>query len=229
MEKIAVKDLIRFYRKNDGPRVTFINNLRNKAIPKIDKDEKSEGGDYWISCTSAVATIFKTGDKNYIGEKNMELQQRIDAAFHKVTKDRFQKNIDVLSQFEDFDFETIKPSVEVKYLKKSDDKSILLIKGVPVHISPNHVFSFSEKDNNEIGAVWFVAMKDGFTKSELAIFTEVLYSYLLKHYSRDFKIRPEYCSAVDMYKAQFVNYNHILNQNVFSSLDKSIDEFKRFI
>jgi len=205
-----------------------MNNLKKKDFPDIEKENDSTG-DYWISCTSALATIFKTNNKDFIREKNEYLQLKINAASDLRTKNRFQKNIDLLSRFEDFDFNNIKPDCELKYLKKSDDKSILKISGLPVYANPSHVFSFSKEEEHEIGAVWFIAKKDGFSKNELAMFADVLYRYLSIHYSADYKVNLNYCVAIDVYKTQYVNYKQILNNDLNSSLEETIDEFMSFL
>jgi len=228
MEKVTIKNLVDFIRKNDKTRITFMNNLKKSDTPDVEKDSES-GGDYWISCTSALAHIFETNNKDFIREKNEFLQHKIDATSDLRTKDRFQKNIDLLSHFEDFDFNNIKPNYVLKYLKKSDEKAILKISGLPVHVNPNHVFTFSKNDEYEIGAVWFIAKKGGFSKTELAMFTDVLFRYLLIHYSTDFKINPNYCVAIDVYKTQLVNYKQILNNDISSNLDNAITEFLSFM
>ncbi|MHB9140860.1 MAG: hypothetical protein ACYC25_03175 [Paludibacter sp.] len=229
MKKIAIGDLIKFNRKkNDDTKFTLVNNLKKKEVPDVEKEADS-GGDYWVSCTSALAYIFKTDDKDFIHEKRNNLLRMIENSTYKVTKDRFQLNIDMLVPFEDFEFNDIKPSTDLQYLKKSDDKSIIQINGLPIYLKPSHVYSFSLSDEHEVGAVWFVAIKGGFTTSELAIFCDVLHRYLHIHYSDHYRINTNYCTVVDVFKTQWINYSQILNNNVISLLEESLEDLKRFL
>jgi len=228
MEKLRIIDLIKFLRKEPNPRRTFVNNLIKKET-KIKDPDKKEGGDYWISCTSTLANIFKTGDKNLIQLKCDEIQQKIETVDRPQTKGQYQANIDMLVKFEDFDFYTIKPQAEITILKKADDQSILQIRNFPIKVDPNHVFNFSLNEENEIGAVWFISIIEGLTLSELAIFTDIIYRYLHQHYAQHYKINPDYCIAVDVDKVQWLSYKNNINENVISKLEDSIDEFKKYL
>jgi len=227
MEKITIKKLIEFRRKSDKSRLTLMTNLRKEKAPGIEKP-KDTGGDYWISCISALGKIFLTNDKDFIREKIDYLQTKIDAASDLRTKQRFQKNIDLLVCFEDFDFSSIRPTEKLTYHKKQDDKAILLINDLPLYVNPYHVFSFSNKGINEVGAVWFIAQKNGFTTGELGMFCDVLHRYLVTHFSEDYIINPAYCIAVDIFKCQSINYTHIQSSDIVSFLDSTIEEFRNF-
>ena len=228
MEKLRIIDLIKFIRKEPNPRRTFVNNLM-KAETKIKDPDNNEGGDYWISCTSTLANIFKTDDKNLIQLKCDEIQQKIETVDRAQTKGQYQANIDMLAKFEDFDFYCIKPKAEIIILKKTDDQSILQIRNIPIKVDPHHVFNFSLNEEKEIGAVWFITIKNGLTRSEIAMFTDVIYRYLYQHYAQHYKINPNYCIAVDVDKVQWLSYNNNLNQEVISKLEDSIDEFKKYL
>ena len=55
MKKLSIKEIIEFSGKSDKSKKTFALNL------KIDKQKKDSegGGDYWISCLSAISSGFK--------------------------------------------------------------------------------------------------------------------------------------------------------------------------
>jgi len=228
MEKLRIIDLIKFLRKEPNPRRTFVNKLI-KAETRIKDPDKKKGGDYWISCTSTLANIFKTGDKNLIQLKCDEIQQKMETVDRPQTKIQYQANIDMLVKFEDFDFYTIKPQAEITILKKADDLSILQIRNFPIKVDPQHVFNFSLNEENEIGAVWFISIQEGLTNSELAMFTDVIYRYLHQHYAQHYKINPDYCIAVDVDKVQWLSCKDDINENVISKLEDSIDEFKKYL
>ena len=176
MEKITIKNLIDFRRKSERSKKTFAYNL------KLEKksDDSLGGGDYWISCLSSISNVFKYGEIDYLRNKIDLLKEKIDVSNDKRIKIQFQRNIDILFGFEDFDFKTIRPKADLKFLKKPNDKALIDIKGYPVQAKPHHVFSFSKKGSDEIGAVWFIAKLDGYKKSELGMFADILYRYLEK-------------------------------------------------
>ena len=53
----------------------------------------------------------------------------------------------------------------MEFYKKPDLISIIDINGLPIQAKPQHVFSFSNNENEEVGAVWFVAKLDGYKKN----------------------------------------------------------------
>jgi len=223
MEKIRVKELIKFRRKSERSRITLVNNLKSNNSPENDS---SSGGDYWISCLSAIANTFKYYNIELLNEKIDLLTEKIKVTDDKRIKDQFQRNIDVLYNFGDFDFQDSKPDAKLTYLKKPTIKSILDIKGLPIQAKPDHVFTFSINKSEEIGAVWFIAQLNGFERGELGMFTDILYRYLDKHYSKDFYVNSSYCIAVDVNKAQRVSYKDIEDGKIPMLLDQTIDDIK---
>lgn len=220
MDKIRIKDLIEFRNKKDGPRKTFVNNLKKEKQKKQDGD----GGDYWITSLSAISNTFRHNNTDFLQEKIDDLQEKIVVANHKNTKDQYKRNIDILIGFKEYDLDQIRPDADLKFHKKPNDKSLINIKGIPVQAWPHHVFSFSINDSDEIGAVWFVTKLTGFKTSELGMFADILFRYLDTHYSKDFYVNPDYCIAVNASNGQEVNYQDILNGDVPVLIDSTIDE-----
>ena len=223
MEKISIKNIIDFRRKSQKSKVTFVNNL-NKP-----KKLNESGGDYWISCLSAISNSFKYKSNINITEKIDELEYGIDSTPHKITKTMYQRNIDILYNFEDYDFTILKPTTELTFLKKPKSISVLNIHGLLVQILPNHVYSFEENGARYIGAIWFVAKLDGYSKGEIALFTEGIYKYLEVNHSDEYLIHPKYCIAIDAYSCTEVNYLEILSNKNLKSLDISVDLIKALI
>lgn len=224
MEKITVKELIKFRGKNDRTKITFVKNLNKEKIKSTD----SSGGDYWISCLSAIRNTFKSGNTDLLDEKISMLSDKIKAEEDQKNKDQFQKNLDIVNNFKDYDFQHLKPNVDLTFLTQPKDRAIINIKGFPIEAKPCHIFTFSNNNSEEIAGIWFVAQKDGFKKSELGMFTDILYRYLDKHYSKDFYINPVYCIAVDLYNGQEVNYSEIKDGKIPILIDSTLDEFKEF-
>lgn len=226
MKKISVDNLIEFRRKkSDSTKFTFLHKTQKEKIKKPGET----GGHYWVCCLSAANKVFKTDDKNFLNLKVNELQGWIEETDHEGTKIRWQQSINMISNLEDYDFKSIKPSSEITLLKKPGDKSILKINDLLIEADPHHVFSFKNDDFEEIGAVWFVAKKDGFKKSELAMFCDIMYRYLMITFSEKFKISPKYCIAVDLFNAQDVNYSQLLNGDINYLLDSTIDDVKNVL
>lgn len=224
MKKVTVKNLIEFRSKNDRTKITFVNNLKVEKK----KSEDGGGGDYWISCLWAIRNTFTSGNKDLLDEKIDLLKSKIKFLEIKRIKDQFQRNIDIISNFKDYDFEHLKPTEDLKFLKQTKNQTILIIKNFPIEAKPCHIFSFSKNNSEEIGGVWFVAQLKGFSKSELSMFSDILYRYLEKHYSKKFYVNPDYCIAVDLYNGQEINYTEIQNGKVPILIDSTLDDLRKF-
>lgn len=222
MKKITIKNLIEFRYKNERTRITYVNNLKKEK----EKSKNSSGGDYWISGLSAIRNTFKYNNKELLDEKISELIDKIRVTENKRVKDQFQRNIDILNNFKDFDFKHLKPISDLTFLKQPKIKSLLDIKGFKIEAKPCLIYTFSENNSEEIGGVWFVAKLNGFEKNELGMFVDMLYRYLDKHYSKDFYINPNYCVAVDLFNGREVHYSEIESGKVPILIDSIIDEIK---
>ena len=77
-----------------------------------------------------------------------------------------------------------------------------------------------------MGVVWFVAKLNGYTKSELALFTDILFRYLNEFFSNDNEINPSYCIAVDVVTGEKVSYEDIQNGDVLSQMEATVNEIK---
>lgn len=223
MKKVTVKNLIEFRGKNERTRITFVNNLKKEKK----KSEDASGGDYWISCLSAIRNLFKYDNEDLLDDKISELVEKIKVTEIKRIKDQFKRNIDILNNFKEYEIQHLKPNVDLSFLKQPKAKSLLDIKGLPIEAKPCHIYKFSENKSEEIGGIWFIAKLKGFKKSELGMFTDILYRYLDKHYSKDLYVNPDYCIAVDLFNAQEVNYSDIQNGNIPILIDSTLDELKK--
>jgi len=223
MEKVRIIDLVKFRRKTERSKKTFANNLKSWQKQKNDKSS----GDYWISCLSTISNVFKFNNKALLKEKIDLLSSKIEATNDKRVKNRFQRNLDIVASFEDFDFEELKPEAELKFQNKPRKESILDIKDFPLQAKPDHVFTFSINGSDEIGAIWFIAQIGGFDKVELGMFADIIYRYLEKNYSKDYFVNSTYCTAVDVFKGQKVCYKDIENGKIPVVIEQTIDEIKR--
>lgn len=224
MKKITVKNVVEFRRTDEKKRLAFLNSLLREKRAADD----GGGGDYWVSCLSAISNILLDKDKRRIGGKIAELEERIEETDHKGTKTRWQRNIDILYNFEDFDFDSLRPE-DIHQLKKPVAISLVDIEDFPIECKPNFVFWFENDGFREIGATWFIAKLGGYKKSELGMFADIMHRYLVANYSDDYKINAEYCVAVDLVNAREVRYSQILTDEIKPLLGKTISEMRKLL
>lgn len=225
MEKISLKNLINFRNKSDRSKKSFASNLTKEKIAS----NKSNGGDYWISCLSSIRNSFKCNNVHLLDEKIHLLITKINATKAQKTKNQFQRNIDIINAFKDFDKSGLKPNSDIVFLKQPRAHSIITIGGFPIQVKPCFIYTFSENYSEEIGGIWFIAKLNGFRKGELGMFADLIYRYLIKHYSKRFFVNPDYCIAIDLFNVQQVNFSEIKNTKITTLIDKTIDEIKSLL
>lgn len=232
MEKLTIKNLIEFRRRQEKNRKGYLNSLENKERKsKENKEEKQKGGggDYWISCLSTLENVFKENKKNLIQEKINELQIKFNLEDRPQFKNGYLANINILNGFGDFDFEEIRPLEEITILHQHKDKEILDLNSLPIKANPSIIFSFKKDDFTEIGAISFIAQKGGFKNSELGIFTETYYRYLEYNFSKDYKINTKFIIAVDAVDIKIIRYSDILKGDLLPLLEAIIEDIKTLL
>lgn len=223
MQNLTGQKLVNFKRLPQARRQTYANNLK-KPVEKTES-----GGDYWISSISAITSACKSNDTKIIINKIDFLIDQHKATSYKRTKDMYQRNIDILSGYKDYDFSKLKPKKMVGFEIKSNSKSTLTIKGLSLQVFPSHVYTYKNDQTHEVGAVWFIAKLGGFKNDELEIFTELLYRYLLINYAEKYAINPAYCIAVDVVTNKESKYSKIINSESESILDATLSDLKRHL
>lgn len=227
MEKIKIKELIEFKRKSsEKSQKNFAHNLKNRKVIENKKEDKKPGGDYWVQSSSCIQNVFKYNDTKFYDEKITDVLNQINASEVEKTKNRFAKNIKILINFKDFDLLDLRPATKINFETINKESTVIDLHGLPLYINPNLIFSFEKNDKKNIGALYLVAQIDGFKKSELGVFCEVLYNYLVKNYAQEFQIIPEYCLAVDTFDAQKVSYQDLLNGEIPFLLESIIQDIK---
>lgn len=225
MKKLSVKDLVTFRNKSDRAKQNFANNI------KVDKQKipVEGGGDYWITCLSAISNSYKLNSLQPIVNKKDELEGKLETAENRKTKDMYRRNIKILSNYETFDFTPLRPTNELIFLKKKKDNYILVIKEIPIQVKPHYVFSFINNGVNEVGAIWFIAKLNGFKIDDLGMFADILYKYLNTHFSEQYTVSYKYCIAVDVFNSREVNYLQIENNEVSEILDSTLIAIKALL
>lgn len=225
MEKLSIKRIIEFRSKSDKAKKSFATAIMvNKA-----KVETESGGDYWISCLSAINNSFKSNDVQSIIDKRNELEDKYKNTEYRRTKTMYRRNIDILSNYKDVDLKKWRPPKKTKFLKKHKEDSVLTIEGLQVLATPRHVFTFERNDIEEIGAIWFIAKLNGFKKDELGMFADILYRYLKTHFSKDYNVNAKYCIAVDVFTNAEVSYSQLEKGQISITLDSTLDAIKKLL
>lgn len=227
MRKLNIKELVKFKRSTDRVKQNFALNLKlNKAKVETDSDSR---GDYWVTSTSAIINSFKAKDLQFIRDKKSELEAKYEAVTVKKSKDMYERNIKILYGFEDIDSNGWRPDSKIKFLPQPRRNQVVTIDGLQLQLIPSCVFEFDKDGQKEIGAVWFIAQKDGFSKVELGMFVDMLWRYLNTYFAKDHVINLQYCIAVDTCKGQSINYLQLTENGVPMILDSTIQEIKKLM
>lgn len=224
MKTLTVSKVVDFTRKSDRGKQGFVKNLLHEDV------KKSEGGgDYWVSCISSISNSYKNNNVEFINNKRFELEEKLEKTDFERTQNMYKANIAVLYKFENHNFRIEMPNKKLFFIKQHKCNQILTLKGLQLKTTPQLVYSFQNSDTEEIGAIWFVAKKDGYKKNELGMFTELLYKYLENNFSDDFILNPNFCFTVDVESTRSVSYTQLLNREVPWLLDKTISEIKKIM
>lgn len=228
MKKISISNVVEFQRKSPKSQLNFLINIlktKSKSEQELDKG----GGNYWVHSLSTISKTFINDDKELIKDKLNILNDKLESATAKISKNMYQRNIEILHNFEDFSFSDFKPKFELQYLLKSKDKSILTIKGIPIQVLPHHVFTYEENKIKKIGAIWFVSKLEGYKTSELGIFAEALYKYLKLNYSNNYQVLSKFCISVDVINLNNVSYDKIENNEIPSILNSTLESIREIL
>jgi len=225
MQKLSIKKIVEFKGKSDKSKKHFV------SILKLDKpkDKEEGGGDYWVSCLSAISNSYKLNDIEPIIDKRIELEEKYGETEYNTTKTMYKRNIDILYNYEDFDLNQWKPLEKLKFIKKIKENSVLTIKGLQIQATPNHVFTFQKDSIEQVGSIWFVAKLNGFSKGELGMFADILYRYLKINFAKDYSPNSKYCIAVDVFNNLEVSFSQLENGEVPYLLNSTLDEIKKLV
>ncbi|WP_066836866.1 hypothetical protein [Rufibacter ruber] len=222
MEKIAVSKIVEFRtKKTKGSQSNFINNIK---YPKPKTSD--EGGDYWTISISAISKNFKDDNRGIITDKIDEVNEKRAVATAKISKDMYQRNIDILINSLEFDLSNLKPNADLNYISRN--QNVIKINGLPVQVKPQHIFTFKEQNVEKVGAVWFVSKLNGLKLEEIEIFTDSLHRYLVENFSSKYEISAEYCITVDVVSQNSVRYSEIAERETISLLEPTIESIKAF-
>lgn len=229
MQRIKINELVDFKRKqSDRYKKNFAYKLKTR-VPKEKTEaekEQEEPRDYWIFSTSCIYNVFKNASDEFYDPKIEELFLKMsNPELKSTTFSMYKRNRDILISFKEFEINSLRPNKFTRQGVQTEHKT-LTIDGFPLYVKPNLVFSFERNGKSEIGALWLVPQVDGFKKSELGIFCEVLYRFLLKNYANNFQISEDYCIAIDTFSAQSITYTDLSNNSFPFLLDSTLKEIQ---
>ena len=225
MKNLTVKNIIEFRNKTDRSKRKFAEGLKLD----VEKDNSEGGGDYWVSSVSALCNAYKRIDLQLVKDKMDELEEKLGNTEIKTTKAMYKRNIEILYNYEDFDFRKLQPQRKMAFQRKPKAYSNLTLKGLQIQATPSHVFTFERNGVREIGAIWFIAKLGGYKKDELGMFADILFRYLKTNYSDDYVLNSKYCVAVDVVNAHDVSYAQIQKAEIPEVLVSTIGEIKRLM
>jgi hypothetical protein len=228
IEKLPVKDVVKFRNITEKTRKTFVKNMGKPKKPKKE-GEKSSGGHYWAGCLGGIDSAFKQNDNSIIEDRIARTEGYYSISEIEKTKVRHQRNIDILKDYIGFDFAKWRPIKDVKFLSQQQNKSIVDINGLPITITPSHIFSYEIDDVKYIAGIWFVVLLEGYKTSDLGIFSEAIHRCLVEHYSEEYIVKPEDCMVVDIVNGKKIDYSSVLEGKVKSLLDSTIGDISKTI
>lgn len=221
MKSVLLSKLVKFSRAQNEQKQTRANDLQKES-------SGGGGGDYWVICTAAAGHAFWDNDKSILGEKIIEFIPKREAHPHKPTKDKFQANIDFLHVMQDYDFAAIRP--EGTIYKHGGNKHVIQIEDLPVKVSPQNIFTFGDKGNLQMGAIWFVTrVRGGYTDEELGMHTSAIFESISLRFGDKYAINPDYCIAVDVSRGSEVRHTQVLKGEVKDILRPTLNELKRYL
>jgi len=224
MKNIRIKDLITFKRLTERRKNTFLINLQKEKVVK--EKEDSSGGDYWVRSISALNNAFRENDNRFISEKITDIINDYSPKLSKGTKDKYDRNLQILYNYEDFDFRSLTPPEEVEILSKARKSGIIEIAFLSVKVETHHIYTFIVDEKEYLGALLFAAQKDGYQPSELGVFAEAIYNFLETNYSSKYIIHPSYVRVVGVMTSIIVDYQMVLDGELPSIILPIIENVK---
>lgn len=224
MKDIRIKDLVTFKRLTDRRKSTFLINLQKEKIVK--ENDESSGGDYWVRSISALNNAFRENDNSFISDKISDIINDYSPKLNKGTRDKYDRNLQILYNYEDFDFRSLTPTEEIEILSKARKSGVIEIAALSLKVETHHIYTFTVDDKEYLGALLFAAQKDGYQPSELGVFTEAIFNFLIANYSPKYIVHPSFIKVVGVMTREIVDYQMVLDGELSSIILPIIENMK---
>lgn len=224
MLQITSKEIIEFTNKSSiKAKRSYASRLKTRN-PK--QNPKSSGGDYWTISTSSIYNTFKDGKDEYYDNKIFDVKSKIISSENQKIITMYHRNLNILMKFKDFNINQFRPNKIHCFQSLKKEQKIININEIPIYINPNLVFCFEQDGKIKVGGILFTPNLTGYKKSQLGLFSEILYKFLEQNYSNEYKISEEFCIAIDTYNVQIITYKEVISGNIKPILNEIISEIK---
>lgn len=220
MKNLSIGQIVEFRKKTDRAKRTFVERL---SQPIEEKKTEDGGGDYWVRSMSAINRAYLTSDNQFIKNKIDDINVDLLNSTVNTTKLMYERNLQILHNFEDIDFKDFVPAKNFTFLEKEAKKANFNINDLPVKIKFNQLYTFEDNSINYIGGVLFVAKLRGYSKIELGIYCEAFYRYLRQKYSKNYRISVENIKVVDVITLEEVTFEMLENGSISKQLENTIN------
>ena len=223
MENVSISKLVEFRRKTERSKRTFAEKLYQLEVAKKSEDS---GGDYWVRSLSAINNAYLNNNNQFIQNKIEDITDDLQNTTVNKTKTMYERNLQILHNFEDIDFIDFIPVAEFEFLEKQAKKANFDVNEFPIKIKFNQLYSFNENDTKFLGGILFVAKLGGYTKGELGIFAEAFFRYLKQKYSHGYEISKNNVKVIDVFTMNEVTFDMLEKGVVPKFLESTIDAIK---
>jgi len=224
MKELPIKKLIEYNSYSDRRKSTMLGKLQQvESVFSNSKDAR----DYWHRSLTAIRKSFKFNDYQFLVDRIRFISDDLSKTTVRKTKIMYERNIQILNNFLEFNYTRLMPPHKVRFISQTTEVSIISVNGIQLKIHGDDLFSYEINSVKHIGAVWFVASKDGYRDDELAIFVDALYRMLDNNLSDDYIINTDYCCVVDAMKKNILTYSQIMDKPTKSKLDLIVSEISK--
>lgn len=226
--KIKIKEIVDFKGYGQRKKKNFITKLK-LPVAVIEVKEKSDARDYWVRSISAIIASCKANNNEKIVQKITDIERDKNGTTNRRTIQQYDNNLKILSTFRDFNFRDLFPE-NYKILEKGLKKGEIIIQNdFEIKVQISLPFTFEIGEVTKVGAIWFVAIKNGYKRSQLGIFAELAFNFLSSNYSESYEVCPENILIVDAYSTRSVSYSMLQSGEIPSELQSTLSEIQTLL
>lgn len=225
--KIKIKELIEFKDYGQRKKNNFITRLRLPIA--VAEDKEKSGGDYWVRGISSILAACKEDSNEKIIQKIADIESDKNIVTHRGTLQKYDRNLKILNSFLEFNFSDLFPE-NYKILDKTVKKGEIIVQNnFEIKVQISIPFTFEVGEVTKVGAIWFVAIKNGYKRSQLGIFAELAFNFLSSNYSESYEVCPENILIVDAYSTRSVRYSMLQSGEISSELQSTLSEIQTLL